>query len=565
MVDFLDTNGLRLLWEKIKALVLGKADKVSGATAGDFAGLDSNGNLTDSGYSSNDFPHILSVEDVLELTSSELDSLNVGDVVIQVPDGLSTTQKTGYIVRDKYENQQQDAKSLRLVTVHVYNGGSAQGVNEVIYEGDYTDGWDTSNPIAKTYPIITRYSGSAPSGASIAIDRDVAYGFGTISSNLTITLNGYEAASSSNELHFWRLDFGIGSTVPDITWPQQITLWEGGSEPSLKANTNYTVTIFNNGWATCMSDDEQSVDVSGKADKVLNAISGNFAGLDSTGNLTDSGYKPSDFALNTHVTTKVVVSDIMQVPPRTLDNLQVGDIVVVDTDEGYETWIDERYQEYVVTHRNTYGESDTSSSDAGIEEQIYLTRVSNHIHEVEYSRMYGSYDPQDDFDWDAQVNDNRPIYLCHRPGTIVNGTASVGNNTITVFNQPLSSTTAFVLEDYPGGVGAIPYGPAPNYRWSFNTGNTVPNITWPSQILYWKGGSSPTIKPNTHYEITVVDWFAECHSTDNDTIGVSGKEDSSNKVSTIVGNETDTAKYPNTKAVYDFIKAFADANNLTMP
>lgn len=37
------------------------------------------------------------------------------------------------------------------------------------------------------------------------------------------------------------------------------------------------------------------VAVDGKADKVDNAIAGNFAGLNSDGNLTDSGYKPSDF------------------------------------------------------------------------------------------------------------------------------------------------------------------------------------------------------------------------------------------------------------------------------
>lgn len=36
-------------------------------------------------------------------------------------------------------------------------------------------------------------------------------------------------------------------------------------------------------------------DVSGKADKVFGATSGNFAGLDSNGNLTDSGSKASDF------------------------------------------------------------------------------------------------------------------------------------------------------------------------------------------------------------------------------------------------------------------------------
>ena len=35
---------------------------------------------------------------------------------------------------------------------------------------------------------------------------------------------------------------------------------------------------------------------SSKADKVASATSGNFAGLDANGNLTDSGSKASDFA-----------------------------------------------------------------------------------------------------------------------------------------------------------------------------------------------------------------------------------------------------------------------------
>jgi hypothetical protein len=39
-----------------------------------------------------------------------------------------------------------------------------------------------------------------------------------------------------------------------------------------------------------------AVDYSGKADKVASATSGNFAGLDANGNLTDSGSKASDFA-----------------------------------------------------------------------------------------------------------------------------------------------------------------------------------------------------------------------------------------------------------------------------
>ena len=47
------------LWTKVKGLVTGvdnkKADKVTGATAGNFAGLDANGNLTDSGSKASDF------------------------------------------------------------------------------------------------------------------------------------------------------------------------------------------------------------------------------------------------------------------------------------------------------------------------------------------------------------------------------------------------------------------------------------------------------------------------------------------------------------------------------
>ena len=41
----------------------------------------------------------------------------------------------------------------------------------------------------------------------------------------------------------------------------------------------------------------------GKADKVKNVTAGNFAGLDSSGNLTDSGKKPGDFADASHTHT----------------------------------------------------------------------------------------------------------------------------------------------------------------------------------------------------------------------------------------------------------------------
>jgi hypothetical protein len=62
-----------------------------------------------------------------------------------------------------------------------------------------------------------------------------------------------------------------------------------------------------------------------KADKVTNAVDGNFAGLDANGNLTDSGKKPSDFskvtASDTRGAIKVDGSDVTVVTFATTDEV----------------------------------------------------------------------------------------------------------------------------------------------------------------------------------------------------------------------------------------------------
>lgn len=57
----------------------------------------------------------------------------------------------------------------------------------------------------------------------------------------------------------------------------------------------YTITLESGYQYTFDVTDGVTPDTSGKADKVAGATSGNFAGLDADGNLTDSGKKPSDF------------------------------------------------------------------------------------------------------------------------------------------------------------------------------------------------------------------------------------------------------------------------------
>lgn len=61
---------------------------------------------------------------------------------------------------------------------------------------------------------------------------------------------------------------------------------------------------------TKLSELLDAIDYSGKADKVTSAVSGNFAGLDGNGNLTDSGYKASDFqAAGDYKTVQTAVTD----------------------------------------------------------------------------------------------------------------------------------------------------------------------------------------------------------------------------------------------------------------
>lgn len=78
-------------------------------------------------------------------------------------------------------------------------------------------------------------------------------------------------------------------TIPDVSNYVQKSLTAG-----LLKNDG---TVDTNTYATT----SQIPSVTGKADKVTGATNGNFAGLDSNGNLTDSGKKASDFATTSDV------------------------------------------------------------------------------------------------------------------------------------------------------------------------------------------------------------------------------------------------------------------------
>jgi len=77
-------------------------------------------------------------------------------------------------------------------------------------------------------------------------------------------------------------------------------------------------------------------------------------------------------------------------------------------------------------------------------------------------------------------------------------------NVLNVLSDPITTAKTFSLEssgpEYDSGI-------MNHYFWTFDTGATAPTITWPSGLT-WIGGSAPTINPNKHYEISVLNNIA---------------------------------------------------------
>ena len=99
----------------------------------------------------------------------------------------------------------------------------------------------------------------------------------------------YQTMPTANESNLNKVVQYIGNTTATYT--------NGYFYKCVKTQSNPDVY----GWEQIDVQPHQSI--SGKADKVANATNGNFAALDASGNLTDSGKKASDFVLTTAIGT----------------------------------------------------------------------------------------------------------------------------------------------------------------------------------------------------------------------------------------------------------------------
>lgn len=231
-----------------------KADKVSSPTVGNFAGLDSYGNPTDSGSKAGDFATAAQgakADTAYQKPSGGIPGTDLATGVIPIVPTISTDIST---------DGNDDTKTASPKAVKTYadtkymkpqNGipasDIAAGVIPDVSGKENTSNkvtslsaqsTDTQYPSAKaTYDAINPpVQSSKPAGG---FEPNVLYELGTITGTVTFAL----AAGVSGRANHYYWTFDTGSTAPTITWPAGIS-WNGGSAPTINASKHYEVSIL---------------------------------------------------------------------------------------------------------------------------------------------------------------------------------------------------------------------------------------------------------------------------------------------------------------------------------
>lgn len=236
-----------------------KADKVSSATAGHFAGLDANGNLTDSSYSFSSF--LGSSGDGSSLTGLTKSQVGLGNV----PNTDATNPAN--ITQDSTHRFVSDTEKTAWNGKVSKSGDTMTGL--LVLSGDPSNalGAATKQYVDSGLSAKLSLSGGTMTGT-------LAMGGNNISGAGIVTASSFVGGGASLT-GLTKSQVGLGNVANvDTTNPANIT-----ADSTHRFVTDTQISSW----------DGSASAVGGKADKVSGATSGNFAALNSSGNLTDSG------------------------------------------------------------------------------------------------------------------------------------------------------------------------------------------------------------------------------------------------------------------------------------
>ena len=282
--------------------ISGKADKVSSPTSGNFAGLDSNGNLTDSGSKASDFATSaqggkadsaiqgVSVNgSALTPDSNKVVSITVpaaaNDAKLKLKLGSGSATDTGFTA-----NASSDQTIEIPLATHVTSGETVTNTDGLMSGSDKEklDGIE-AGANNYTHPSYTERE----SGLYKVTVNDTGHVSSVTpaqKSDITaLGIPGSDTTYESKQAAEGGTAVSLVTTGEKYDWGAKYSKPSGGI-PSTDLSSAVQTSLDKADTAL------QSSDLNGVASKVSGATTGNLAALDSSGDLVDSGKKASDFA-----------------------------------------------------------------------------------------------------------------------------------------------------------------------------------------------------------------------------------------------------------------------------
>ena len=311
--------------------------------------------------------------------------------------------------------------------------------------------------------------------------------------------------------------------------------------PGEGGNADKTTITLKTGTSATVLTQHQSV--SGFATKVQNAVNGNFAGLDSNGNLTDSGSKASDFVTSTRAippggnagqVLKKVSSTNYDITwanqSETLPSAYcstAGDTAAKRANCSLYKLVANQYLQVLIGSDNTSASALTLEVNSQGQKPIYINGVatSSTNYTLPGSTYIVFYDGTNYyFRTDGKIQG--PGGTLELTANKVTSITSLSTDTeypgakcvysevhpAVGSSQPSGGMLPNVMYNLGTLTGTVTFSMASatdntiinHWYWTFGTSSTAPTITWPQAITSWYGGSAPTINASKHYEISVL-------------------------------------------------------------
>ena len=212
-----------------------KANKVSDATQGHLAGLDSDGNPTDSGIPASD------VATTSDLAGKQNTITDLADIRSGAAAGATAYQKpSGGIPKTDLSSGVQTSlgkadTALQTETDPVFLASPAAGITA----GDIAD-W---NGKADSIPVVDA------STIPASMEPNKLYKYGTLSGDTVFPPLATPTDQSRANVYWWK--FTTPASTINVQMPSAITIWNGGQPPTIDPSTTYEITV-EDGFGTCI-------------------------------------------------------------------------------------------------------------------------------------------------------------------------------------------------------------------------------------------------------------------------------------------------------------------------